>query len=146
MALLYVTLGRAGGRNTAMLGGRPGDRQAMAAAETYVTEVHAHVSAFDFIFVAPEVAVLLIVVSWVATCEVSITGGGRGGGCVVWTASCARQASRADGVLGIAILIVASVGAATPRGQTAAVLGVSEAKGDVAALAGVGLVSANVAA
>ena len=118
----------------------------MSAAETDATKVHAHVSAFDFIFVATEVAVLLIVVSWVATCEVSITGGGRGGGCIVWTASCARQASRADGVLGIAIIIVAGVGAATSRGQTAAVLGVSEAKGDVAALAGVGLVSANVAA
>ena len=99
-----------------MLGGRPGDRQAMAAAETYVTEVHAHVSAFDFIFVAPEVAVLLIVVSWVATGEVTFTGGGRGGGCIVWTASCARLTSRADGVLGIAILIVAAVGAATPQG------------------------------
>ena len=131
-----------------MLGGRPGDRQAMSAAETVGSKVHAHVSAFDFISVAlaTELAVLLIVVSWVATGEVTFTGGGRGGGCIVWTASCARQASRADGVLGIAIHIVASVCAATPRGQTAAVLGVSEAKGDVAALAGVGLVSANVAA
>ena len=80
MALLYVTLGRAGGRNTAMLGGRPGDRQAMAAAETVGNKVHAHVSAFDFISVAlaTELAVLLIVVSWVATGEVTFTGSGRG--------------------------------------------------------------------
>ena len=125
----------------------------MSAADTDAIKVHAHISAFDFIsgpmlIPATEVAVLLIVVSWVATGEVTSIGGGKckGGGCIVWTASCARQASRADGVLGIAILIVAGVGAATPRGQTAAVLGVPEAKGDVAALAGVGLVSANVAA
>ena len=143
---LFVTLGRAGGRNTAIQCKLVDETDLMVAAETDATKVHAHVSAFDFIFVATEVAVLLMVVSRVATGEVTFTGGGRGGGCIVWTASCARQASRADGVLGIAIHIVASVGAATSGGQTAPVLGVPEAKGDVAALAGVGLVGANVAA
>ena len=148
---LYVTLGRAGGRNTAIQCKIVEETDLMSAAETVASKDHAHISAFDFIsgpiFIpATEVAVLLIVVSWVATGEVTFTGGGRGGGCIVWTASCARQASRADGVHGIAIIIVAGVGAATPRGQTAPVLGVSEAKGDVAALAGVGLVCANVAA
>ena len=58
----------------------------------------------------------------------------------------ARPVGQTGSLAFIAIHIVASVGAATPRGQTAAVLGVSEAKGDVAALAGVGLVCANVAA